>query len=604
MRACRAVAGVTRGVGRHALRSRASVPLAWVLIGLVSDPAQGEWLPTGNAVSASPGNQAGLNLRADGSGGVLVSWTQSRPFSFLDPDTSRVRLIQLTADGTVAPGWPTVGMEIEPNTIGQALSIVSTTPGGDIVVAWMDIPGNPDNPRGSRLQRLKPWGTIVPGWPASGVTLGANQAAVRGLDVGGDGSIVAVWAEFPRQPGEYDVGVQRVDSSPGPSFPWGFRGVLMDTTARYDDLAPRVVADDEGGACVVWRNLDGDEALARKLDSSGAPSQSWPPGEHLIGRSGNTASSLQVAKDSLAGLYVTWSDARSGLGEPRDGDIYLSRLRFDTGSDPSFPLGGLRICGATDAQVTPRVAVVGSDAVIVWADRRDSVSFDIYAQRVTRVGTIAPGWPSDGVLVAGGLGDQTDPVLVASSADSVWIAWRDRRSDTGDIYLQKLDGSGAPAPGWPTGGRRVGPGPLQQSNPVIVTDGFGGAFVGWSEIGSTSEGRSFVTRITASGEAGSEIPTNPPPSSLRFLHARPNPSRSSQLLVFDLPVASGVVVEILDVSGRLRRTIGPTEVLTAGERGIVWDGTDQTGRRLPRGVYLARILAGTAVTNGKLVLLD
>ncbi len=69
------------------------------------------------------------------------------------------------------------------------------------------------------------------------------------------------------------------------------------------------------------------------------------------------------------------------------------------------------------------------------------------------------------------------------------------------------------------------------------------------------------------------------------LFCRPNPFRADVLLDLGRPPRDGVRLELFDASGRLVRAIS----WPAGRSGVTWDGSDEQGRPLPAGLYLARI---------------
>jgi hypothetical protein len=95
----------------------------------------------------------------------------------------------------------------------------------------------------------------------------------------------------------------------------------------------------------------------------------------------------------------------------------------------------------------------------------------------------------------------------------------------------------------------------------------------------------------------------PPPAALALAPPRPNPSGGVTTLVFTLPRAADVRAEVLDVAGRVVRTLasGP---LPAGEYALRWDGRDDAGRRLGVGVYWARVDAAGAHAARRLVRVD
>ena len=94
------------------------------------------------------------------------------------------------------------------------------------------------------------------------------------------------------------------------------------------------------------------------------------------------------------------------------------------------------------------------------------------------------------------------------------------------------------------------------------------------------------------------------PPALRFLHigARPNPFNPRTVLVFELPTATGVDLEIFDLRGRLVRRLLTGEPHSAGTQRVVWDGRDAAGRPLASAVYLAHLRAGAVSGRAKLVL--
>ena len=70
-----------------------------------ADPA---WPALGAAACIAPGQQSGIRMIADGTGGVILTWTDERVSSL---DTG-VYAQRLTATGAVAPGWPANGVAL------------------------------------------------------------------------------------------------------------------------------------------------------------------------------------------------------------------------------------------------------------------------------------------------------------------------------------------------------------------------------------------------------------------------------------------------------------------------------------------------------------
>jgi hypothetical protein len=81
----------------------------------------------------------------------------------------------------------------------------------------------------------------------------------------------------------------------------------------------------------------------------------------------------------------------------------------------------------------------------------------------------------------------------------------------------------------------------------------------------------------------------------------PNPFNPSTTLYYSLQTQSVVRLELFNLLGQHVRTLvdGPQ---AAGEYRVIWDATDDRGRRLPSGTYLVRLAAGDRVRSGKMTL--
>ena len=88
-----------------------------------------------------------------------------------------------------------------------------------------------------------------------------------------------------------------------------------------------------------------------------------------------------------------------------------------------------------------------------------------------------------------------------------------------------------------------------------------------------------------------------------FEMVKPNPTRGPAELVFSLTRAGQLEIVVYDLRGALVRRIfsGRRE---AGLFTEIWDGRDDAGRRLAKGVYLLRFVAAEHRESRKLVVLD
>lgn len=81
----------------------------------------------------------------------------------------------------------------------------------------------------------------------------------------------------------------------------------------------------------------------------------------------------------------------------------------------------------------------------------------------------------------------------------------------------------------------------------------------------------------------------------------PNPFNPTTRLLFTLPAAGSATVDVLDLQGRVVRTLHRGE-LPQGPTSLAWDGRDDAGRSLASGTYLARLRAGGMTATHKMSL--
>jgi hypothetical protein len=98
-----------------------------------------------------------------------------------------------------------------------------------------------------------------------------------------------------------------------------------------------------------------------------------------------------------------------------------------------------------------------------------------------------------------------------------------------------------------------------------------------------------------------DTPDNP---LVYYLELRsPNPMRDRLARIgFSIVRREPVEVRLYDVTGRAVRTLANRE-FTAGEHELVWDGCDDAGRPVPRGVYFYQLRTPSFVSQKKLAML-
>lgn len=119
-------------------------------------------------------------------------------------------------------------------------------------------------------------------------------------------------------------------------------------------------------------------------------------------------------------------------------------------------------------------------AIVVWSQDTDSGSgeFDIYAQRMDSHGN--PAWQT-AVSICSALGIQGSPKIINDGNGGAVIVWSDSRNgeDNKDIFAQKISLDGIVQ--WTEDGIPIVTAPEWQNQASIVSDGAGGAIIGWDD---------------------------------------------------------------------------------------------------------------------------
>jgi hypothetical protein len=92
------------------------------------------------------------------------------------------------------------------------------------------------------------------------------------------------------------------------------------------------------------------------------------------------------------------------------------------------------------------------------------------------------------------------------------------------------------------------------------------------------------------------------PLSTRLIGGAPNPIAQSSAVRYDLATRAHVRLRIVDVQGRIVRTL-VDGVKEPGEHRAKWNGADEAGRRLPAGIYFGEFEAAGVRATRKLILL-
>lgn len=450
-------------------------------------PALGAWPhepSSGNvALCTAANDQLAPSIISDGAGGAIVAWYDGRGVN------NDIYVQRVSAAGSAL--WATNGLPLC-TAIGSQLNPVSVPDGaGGAIVVWYDRRSGTNYDL--YAQRVNAAG--VPQWaPTDGVavcTFAGDQLHPT-VVADGSGGVIVAWEDL-RNTGVTgnDVYAQRVSGSG--ALQWTSTGVLV-SAAPADQLVPMLVSDGAGGAIFTWQDYrigSAFEIYAQRVSAAGAAQ--WAANGVAVCAAANDQLAPTIVSDGVGGAIVTWYDLRSGQY-----NVYAQRVSA-TGA-MQWPANGVVLSTASGSQL-PAIATDGAGGAIVTWYEFGGGGTDIFAQRVSAAGV--PQWATNGVAVCIAANDQYNPTITSDGAGGAIVSWLDYRTNLNftDVYAQRLSATGIPL--WAVNGVAVSTALQNQSYPVLVSDGAGGAIVTWPDNrNGLGNADIFAQRVERYGQLG------------------------------------------------------------------------------------------------------
>lgn len=284
---------------------------------------------------------------------------------------------------------------------------------------------------------------------------------------------------------------------------WAQDGVLLCNTEGPSDVTASV-PDGQGGAFVVFVDTEPMEVpKVQRIDADGFIAAGWDTcGVRCTSLSGIITFWYPVAvADGAGGLYVAWWMEESPSGRRR---CRVQRVTPLGTIASGWPTDGRRISSAGN-ETDPRLAPDGNGGVFAaWSYPVNAP----YLQHFLSDGSYAAGWDSLGKTVTTTPGRNAS--VVSDGQGGAIVAWMDFRPGTtgADIYAQRIIGDGVLQ--WQTNGVPLCTAPGNQGDfgclrggvgPLAIADGSGGAVVIWTD-GRACDSRGmdvFAQRVAADG---------------------------------------------------------------------------------------------------------
>jgi hypothetical protein len=262
--------------------------------------------------------------------------------------------------------------------------------------------------------------------------------------------------------------------------------------AAEGQTQPRICPDGAGGAFVAWEDQRaGARIFVTHVDGFGAIASGWPTNGAGISSVPSSDEFDQVLMpDGAGGVFVAWSDGR----DPAGSRAYVKRLNGDGTVADGWPADGLLVSGYF--QVPRTLLPDGAGGVLVIVSEYFFVPdvIDLFAHHVLPGGTKDPSWPAAGRSLLGAQPQVHSALPTADGSGGFIVAWSSGSYPAIVARALHFGGDGIADPAWPASGLRLCAGGLTD----VALDGTGGGYVVVGRAGATDSDL-FAQRFTSTG---------------------------------------------------------------------------------------------------------
>lgn len=418
-------------------------------------------------------------------GGAYAVWVPNR----YDSDVSQLRARRIAPDGSADARWSASGKLITVLDVSFPLDAftAATTPDGDLIVNARALYPDPIYPgaytRRMIVVRYHEDGSLASGWFDASQPLESPVPAgvdYSWMDSDGQGGALV---SFRQNPWERRVMRLRADGSRDPAWPQSGRLLSAEPNGQKAAITPT----GDGGAFMLWKEGCGPTCpssyyYGRLTPEGDFTAVTGPSGVPLLSASENF--NVTMFADGFGGAYAYWTRS---LGQVNTSRVRLLRFAPDGSIAEGWPSDGVEVCSSSDREDSPSAISDGQGgAIVAWRDSRGLRSL-VFATRILGDGMRDPVWPAAALPVAVTLREEGVPHLLPDGAGGFFVSWSEfpSYSPTGDPMLEDIVGqhlilSGVD-PAWPAEGVAVQRALQNQYLMEMAQDGSDGALIMWND---------------------------------------------------------------------------------------------------------------------------
>jgi hypothetical protein len=359
------------------------------------------WGPAAKPVATAANTQgvSGLAAVSDGSGGIIVGFSDARA-------TEGTQVYAQRIDGNGNPVWPVDGILMgQPSNNQNVPSIANlkliADGAGGAIGAWYFTSYIASSTVSMQSQRISGTGQLL--WGAAPITVPGvsatdpNGTGIQSFDMANDGSggtiIAASWTS-----GATPIAVLAQQIKSDGSIGWPQSGTPVSNSSN-DGLNPAVLADGSEGIFVAWQDCTraGEVCDIVMQHLNGRGQRTWGQNQLYVVQAANQQLAPTLQSDGTGGALVMWTDCRaysdSSVCE-NNSDVYAQDM--DASGNPLWQLNGYPLLADpgnqgeqyyiyTPPPATAAVRLQSGDVLLAWPDGRDNICFTTNAASACEV---------------------------------------------------------------------------------------------------------------------------------------------------------------------------------------------------------------------------
>lgn len=390
---------------------------------------QSNWGSNGKPIADAQGDQDLDTFWADGEGGAVVCWFDSR-----NDANKNLYMQRMNSEGDML--WGDNGVLLSDADGIQTNPKISPDGTGNFIITWRDKRN--DNDGDIYAQRIDLDGNLL--WDEDLVVY-ADSSRQRNprITEASDTGVYIVWEDGRYNPEEFDIFAQKLDIN-GDKI-WNNYGVAV-CNATANQKNPRLKADSEDGVWIIWD--DGREAGANYEDiyiqhiNDEGDIELNPDGQIVCDAARQQFSSLLKINDA-GDIFAAW-------GDKRDGSIGIYIQIYDENANEVLAENGEIVYYGLSGNAENFVLKnKGNKSIVFWQDTRNaSIATQIYFQIMNNDGMFD--FIEDGIPITEMTGfDQLNlDVAVSGSEDEIAVVWEENRSGSANkqVFAQAVDMQG------------------------------------------------------------------------------------------------------------------------------------------------------------------